>query len=191
MSRKHYTTFDIAKICDVQPATVAYWIEHGQIPAHRTPGGHRRVAPEDLLEFLVAHSMPLPEDLYRQFRTRVLIIGIPFKSLLDARSLNAQSTNGLVLDHADNMLEVGLRLGRHQYQCIVLELSNNAVLAEAVELIRLIRENLASKKLRLIAFAPFGGERQVSRLRLAGCDEIYATAIDLDVVRHAMAQAQN
>ena len=130
--------------------------------------------------------MPLPAELSREYRTRVLVISLPFKSLLASRNLNAQSDNGLTLDRADNLLEVGLRLGRHQYQCLVLELADSAALTDAVELIRLIRDHLLGKRLPIIAFAPHSGERQASHLRLAGCDEIIISETDMRLVRETM-----
>ena len=34
------------------------WVDRGWLPAHRTPGGHRRIEKQALVEFLRAHDMP-------------------------------------------------------------------------------------------------------------------------------------
>jgi excisionase family DNA binding protein len=40
------------------PSTVLSWVDRGWLPAHRTPGGHRRIERHALVEFLRAHDMP-------------------------------------------------------------------------------------------------------------------------------------
>jgi excisionase family DNA binding protein len=58
-----YTTHDISRLLQVDPSTVSKWIDRGILLAFRTPGGHRRVRAGDLRSFLIAHQMPLPEEL--------------------------------------------------------------------------------------------------------------------------------
>lgn len=58
-----YTTHDISRLLQVDPSTVSKWIDRGILLAFRTPGGHRRVRSSDLRTFLIAHQMPLPEEL--------------------------------------------------------------------------------------------------------------------------------
>jgi excisionase family DNA binding protein len=50
-----YTTHQIAKMCGVDPITVARWFDSGVLKGYRTPGGHRRVAETELHAFL-AHQ---------------------------------------------------------------------------------------------------------------------------------------
>lgn len=58
-----YTTHDVAKMIQVDPSTVSKWIDKNLLLAYRTPGGHRRVRLNDLRSFLVAHEMPVPDEL--------------------------------------------------------------------------------------------------------------------------------
>ena len=58
-----YTTHDISRLLQVDPSTVSKWIDRGILVAFRTPGGHRRVRAGDLRSFLIAHEMPVPEEL--------------------------------------------------------------------------------------------------------------------------------
>ncbi len=57
------TTYEVSKLCNVTLATVVNWIGQGMIPAYKTPGGHRRIKREDLIEFLKKYKMPIPEEL--------------------------------------------------------------------------------------------------------------------------------
>lgn len=76
-NEKTYTTFDISKICDVYPTTVANWIDKGSLKASTTPGGHRRVERGELLKFLKKYNVPVPPELIvcrRRKRKRILVV---------------------------------------------------------------------------------------------------------------------
>ncbi|MFC2048658.1 response regulator [Elusimicrobiota bacterium] len=72
--RKTYTTFDIAILLDVYPTTVANWIDEKKLKAYTTPGGHRRVTKENLLEFIKEINMNVPESLLEKTNNRVLVV---------------------------------------------------------------------------------------------------------------------
>ncbi len=77
-----YTTHDISRLLQVDPSTVSKWIDRGILLAFRTPGGHRRVRSGDLRTFLIAHQMPVPEELGSQV-VRLLVVDDE-KPVLDA-----------------------------------------------------------------------------------------------------------
>jgi len=61
--RLFYTTFEAAQVLGVSLPTVVNWIKARRLKAHRTPGGHRRIAREDLATFMLRHGIPLPDEL--------------------------------------------------------------------------------------------------------------------------------
>jgi excisionase family DNA binding protein len=61
--KRYYSSRDVAFLIKSDPSSVNRWIDSGKLKAHRTPGGHRRVNPADLLEFLEQHGMPIPAEL--------------------------------------------------------------------------------------------------------------------------------
>lgn len=67
------TTTMIADMLGVSSQTIANWIDQGRLKASRTPGGHRRVARQDLMAFLAAQSLPIPDELADRDHT-VLIV---------------------------------------------------------------------------------------------------------------------
>jgi excisionase family DNA binding protein len=68
------TTGDVATYCCVHVRTVIRWIDRGLLKAHQLPGrGDNRIAVADLLAFLHAHAMPIPDEL-RGRNQRVLIV---------------------------------------------------------------------------------------------------------------------
>ncbi len=58
-----FTTFETAKLCRVSPLSIINWVNAGRLPAFRTPGRHRRIRREDLVQFMRDTGMPLPEEL--------------------------------------------------------------------------------------------------------------------------------
>ncbi len=75
--RRFYTTYEAAHLLGVSLPTVVNWIKARRLRAHRTPGGHRRIAREDLAAFMIRHGMPTPSELSDavQPRRKALIVG--------------------------------------------------------------------------------------------------------------------
>jgi len=63
MREKEFSTLEMGRICNVAHTTVINWIERKQLPAHATPGGHRRVYHNDFIAFLKKFNMRIPPEL--------------------------------------------------------------------------------------------------------------------------------
>jgi len=61
--KKSFTTSAVARMLGVAIQSVSNWIDAGQLRAGRTPGGHRRIEPEDLLDFLRKQGLAIPVEL--------------------------------------------------------------------------------------------------------------------------------
>ncbi|MES2641147.1 MAG: helix-turn-helix domain-containing protein [Myxococcota bacterium] len=59
---EYFTTFQVAKMLHVSPPTVVNWVNSGLLTAHRTPGGHRRIAKADIVAFVEGNVYPNPFD---------------------------------------------------------------------------------------------------------------------------------
>lgn len=60
LEKEILTTGQIAKICKVAPRTVSKWFDSGRLKGYRVPGSQdRRIPKSYLIDFLVAHNMPL------------------------------------------------------------------------------------------------------------------------------------
>ncbi len=57
----------------VSSQTIANWIDQGQLPAGRTPGGHRRVQAQDLRTFLTARGLRVPDELIARQQTLLVV----------------------------------------------------------------------------------------------------------------------
>jgi excisionase family DNA binding protein len=69
-----YTTYQVARMCDVDITTVINWIDTGKLTAYKTPGGHRRIRRDDFVKFLRAYNLPIPWRVLRGGSQTILII---------------------------------------------------------------------------------------------------------------------
>ena len=63
LMKRSLTTSKVARMLGVALQSVSNWIDAGQLRAGRTPGGHRRIEPEDLLGFLRQQGLAIPKEL--------------------------------------------------------------------------------------------------------------------------------
>ncbi len=59
--RDTLTTREVARLIGVSKSTVARWVDRGELAAHRTPGGHRRIPRAGLFAFCRERGVPLQE----------------------------------------------------------------------------------------------------------------------------------
>lgn len=71
--RTNISTIEIAKMLGVAVSSVSRWIDEGKLIAGRTPGGHRRVARDDLIKFLRKQNLRIPDAL-KPSRPKILIV---------------------------------------------------------------------------------------------------------------------
>jgi len=71
--KQSFSTSEVAKYCHVTADTIRKWAEAGRIHVFKTPGGHRRIRREDLLQFLRENNIPIHPDL-GSAGVRVLVV---------------------------------------------------------------------------------------------------------------------
>jgi excisionase family DNA binding protein len=142
-----YTTHDISRLLQVDPSTVSKWIDRGILLAFRTPGGHRRVRGGDLRSFLIAHQMPLPEELGSP-SVKILVVDDE-KPVLDAmrRSFKAHA-NEVDLTTTSSGVEALLLVSELKPHGMLIDL--NMPDMDGFEVCRRIRARKTLEGVRLI-----------------------------------------
>ena len=118
--RGFYTTHEAARLLGVSLPTVVNWIKARRLKAHRTPGGHRRIAREDLASFMIRHGIPVPEELSgaAPVRPKALILGDGGPMREGAARQLAES--GYAVEQASQGFMAGAAAARFQPEVIVL-----------------------------------------------------------------------
>ncbi|BDG08866.1 hypothetical protein AMPC_19790 [Anaeromyxobacter paludicola] len=162
-----YTTHEAARVLGVSLPTVVNWIKARRLKAHRTPGGHRRIAREDLAGFMLRQGIPLPPELSGAVadRRKALVIGElgPVREGL-ARQLAAA---GWDVEQASPGFAAGAAAARYQPDAVVVSAGEDG----AADVVADVRADRELAEARLVAICHAGLAEQ---LATAGCDAVLA-----------------
>jgi excisionase family DNA binding protein len=180
--RRFYTTFDAARLLGVSLPTVVNWIKARRLKAHRTPGGHRRIAAEDLAAFMLRHGMPVPDELSGAApeRRKVLVVAEPGPGR--EGSVRQLAAAGYAVEQASPGFPAGAAAARFAPDAVVL-LASEAHGGEILKAIRLDRE------LGDVPVVAVGRAEWAEPLREAGCAAVVAGPLADGALGEAVAQA--
>jgi len=173
---KDLSTFAIADMLHADPGSVANWIDQDLLKAHRTPGGHRRVAAEDLLRFLREHKMPIPAELGRP-PSRVLVVDeAPAVTQLVARSLKAIHSDCEVYE-AHDAFHAGIMVATLKPSVVVLDLHVPAM--DGYEACRLIKSQETTRGAEVIAMTAYPSAESEQRILECGAKICLSKPLDM------------
>ena len=114
----------MARACQVSPATVAHWIDHGLLSGHKTPTGRRRVEVKELVSFLRAHEMGVPADLHEAIERDVMVLVDDDRTYLEALvRLIEKADLGVEVAKVTNGVDALIAIGRVRPSLIALDFS--------------------------------------------------------------------
>lgn len=180
----------VARLCQVTPATVASWIDHGHLKGHRTPTGRRRVDVDDLVAFLRAHGMPVPPELEQNGAEAedavVVVEDDPSYRKLLSRAIE-QSDLGVELAAAATGMDGLLEIGRLHPAVIVLDYSlPDLNAAQLVERLMAPGRSLDAEVLVVTAGVSDNDHAWLERL---GVKQVIEKSAGIDVVLEAIGKA--
>jgi excisionase family DNA binding protein len=115
-----FTSHEVATLVQVSPSSVLKWIADGKLRAFRTPGGHRRVASDELIEFLRTHQLPVPRELEAE-RVRILVIDDEAPYLRALGSLLQRADSRVEVSLAESPLDGLLKVGVVRPEVVLLD----------------------------------------------------------------------
>ena len=130
MSDQWISTKEAAELLGVSQRTVQNWVDDGKLQSSRTAGGHRRLNPLDVSNFLQLHHFPgshlLPNTLAAQDdaadEVRVLIVEDDFNMLRLCELRFSQFSVKHKLYLAANAFQGLIMVGKHQPHLIFTDL---------------------------------------------------------------------
>ena len=175
MPERTFTTHDIAKYCDVYPASVARWINDGKLRSYQTPGGHHRVTKDDLVGFLRQLNMRIPEELAG--RRRVLIVDDDSEmARVIARAYSR--LEDYEVETCGDGIEALIRIGQGAPDLLILDIILPKM--DGVQVCRVLKSKAQTRNIKIIAIT--GKKLPLSEKRLADSkvDAIYRKPLDLE-----------
>lgn len=171
MQEHFYTTHEISKLCNVYPSTVINWINEGILPAFTTPGKHRRVKRSDLISLMKNNNMPVPEELSKNGKTRILVID-------DDAKINKMIKTIL---EAEEDFEVATVESGFQAGIMVFEWIPDIVLLDMLmpkmdgfEVCRRIKQNEKTKEIPVIALTVLRDQKEIKDMYKSGVTDYLA-----------------
>ncbi len=167
------TSAEVAAHVGVSARTVSNWIRDGHLKAYRTPGGHGRVAEEDLQRFLDERGIrPLPDASSASYqrpgsaqqRKRVLFIDDDENLLEIIREV--LEANGFEVQTARHGFLAGYLIAHFQPSAVVLDLMMPGL--DGFEVLSLLRKRPEARTIPVIACTSMRGSDTEARARDAG-----------------------
>ncbi len=169
MPKKSYTTFEVARFCDVEPATVAYWVEKGILQAYKTPGGHRRVSPSNLLDFMESHGMPIPQALTRQRDIFKILIVDDEEGILDFLSIAfGKYKEKFEVKTASSGFEAGVLVASYSPDLVLLDLKMPGL--DGFEICKRIKSTPETRKTKIVAMTGYYPVSDVDKMLASGVE---------------------
>ncbi|HEY6098511.1 MAG TPA: helix-turn-helix domain-containing protein [Anaeromyxobacter sp.] len=180
--RRFYTTFDAARLLGVSLPTVVNWIKARRIKAHRTPGGHRRIAAEDLAAFMLRHGMPVPGELSSAVPERRKALVIAEAGPGREGAVRQLAALGYAAEQASPGFAAGAAAARFSPDVLVL----HAASADGGEILKALR---LDREIAQVPVVGVGRAEWRDALREAGCAAVVADPLAAGALGEAVAQA--
>jgi len=179
---KNLSTFAIAKMLHVDPGSVANWIDQGLLKAYRTPGGHRRVSADNLLEFLRAHSMPIPNELQTKKLCILVVDDQPEITQMIARAIKEFYDN-IEISEAHDGFRAGTFLATSKPDLVILDLEMPGMDSFAV--CKLIKSQESTRHTQIIGVTAVDSPENEARLLQCGAKMCLKKPLNLsELMKH-------
>jgi excisionase family DNA binding protein len=148
MTEKTYTTYDIARMLDMSPATVYRWIKDNQMRCHTTPGGHIRVRESDFVAFMKKFSFPIPEGLGAARKTVLIVEDDHAVGQLLTRMFQ-KTSDRVKVEWIKDGVEALMTIGKRPADLLILDVVMPVV--DGARVLSTLRADPATRDMKVIA----------------------------------------
>ena len=171
------STITVARLLGVAVASISKWIDDGQIEAGRTPGGHRRIAKEDLIAFLKRQKLPVPSEL-EETPPRVLVVD-------DDAAVTAWIAEELKSKHPDFEIfeandgyAAGEIVAAARPDVVILDLRMPGI--DGFEVCRRIKSKEETRGTTILAITAYHTKKARQRILDSGASACFTKPLDID-----------
>jgi two-component system response regulator RpaA len=150
MTKKVFTTGQVAKICHVAPRTVSKWFDTGKLRGYRIPGSQdRRIPREQLIRFMKENHIPLG-SLEEECWHKILIVGAE-PLFIDRLKELLPENDDFKFEIAHSGFEAGTKASSFHPDSIIIDHAMGR--SEALAISQTLRRNETYKDTLIIALA--------------------------------------
>jgi CheY-like chemotaxis protein len=183
-TERRFTTFEVGRICGVFHTTVINWVNKGKLKAQTTPGGHRRIAASDLVDFMRRFDMPVPADLEARRRRILVVEDDPGVQRMLTRALHALP--GVAIEACWGGLEALVAIGKEAPDLLVLDIRIPQV--DGFEVLRLLRSNEQLHPIKVIVVSGESLRTEETARISEDADAFFPKPVPLSEFRKAAAE---
>jgi CheY-like chemotaxis protein len=159
----------VAKICRVSKKTVLNWIYRDALKAFATLGGHYRIWPGDLKDFLVKNGIDVPFNYVDERQLVFLIVDDdPAYTILLKEAICSHFSNADVIT-TDDGYEALLLMGERRPQVVVLDLKMPKI--DGFQVLELLRARKKDNAMKIVVLSAYIDQHVQERLKdtIADC----------------------
>lgn len=169
-----------AKICRVSKKTVLNWIYKDALKAFTTFGGHYRIWPGDLKDFIVKAGIEVPFQFVDERKTTFLIVDDDGAySLLLKEALCSRFPAADVI-MTDDGYEALLLIGERKPQLLLLDLRMPKL--DGFQVLDLLRQRNKDRAMKVVVLSAFIDEETRARLREHMVDNVWDKGENINVM---------
>jgi len=186
VSEQLLTSSEVGELLQVNASSVKKWVDDGLLIAFRTPGGHRRIRPADLIRFLDAHAMPIPRDLQETTRRRLLIVDDDVAHLKAlARAFKGHSDRMDVVTTA-NGIDALVLVGSFQPHLVLLDIFMPGI--DGLDVCRRLKANPDTRAINVIIMSGHATAALKQQALEAGAIRCVGKPIDVAEIMNVLLQ---
>jgi CheY-like chemotaxis protein len=185
--RKSLSTGDIARHCQVTPATVVNWIKAGKLEVYMTPGGQYRMDSRKFVDFLRENRFPVPEEFDDAQERRILVVDDDPEIVELATEALGTYLNGVVIEQSSDGYDALMKIGGFKPHALVLDVMMPRV--DGAEVCRRMRQNADTRNIFIVAVSGLAPDNElVRRIRRIGVDAFFSKPLDYAEVARKLAE---
>jgi len=175
----YYTTYQVAKFFGVSLPTVVNWVNSGLLDAHRTPGGHRRLARNDVIAFAREHDYPLAGELMDVGDgTRKVLIVDDEQDFSEMVREYLTVKGKFEVEVADSGFQAGFTVARFKPDLILMDLMMPDM--DGFEVHRMLRDDFDTQHIPVIACTAYRDPVVDARVKEEKFDGFVEKPLELD-----------
>ena len=170
----------VAKICRVSKKTVLNWIYKDALKAFTTFGGHYRIWPGDLKEFIVKAGMDVPFQFVDERKTTFLIVDddTMYSNLLKESLCSRFPSADVIM--TDDGYEALLLIGERKPQLLLLDLRMPKL--DGFQVLDLLRQHNKDHSMKVVILSAYLDEDTRSKLREHLVDQAWDKGENLNIM---------